>query len=456
MRKSLVFSKYALIFTLLLFAGALFLTPVAVQPALAASTSLEITGDGVAAPLTLTLAQLEGMEQYQTVYSAINTWPTKKWYVGKGVTISDLLARAELQETATLIRFSAQDGYTVTFTVDELLQTPRYYYPNFMTNGGSDGSIPGSAAGAKQVEAIVALVSAEGSDNPQYMNDVNSLLLMVGQRTVSDQTGNLFVKYINKIEVLTEQPEKWDAPQANPAGGAVKAGAMITLSNLNNDDDKIHYTLDGSEPTIDSPVYNWIAKRWWTARAEDLGKINVPIGPLNETTTIKAITIGAGKLDSEVATFVFQVDGEQGSANEPAEPTGVTEPATASGKVIILRIGQTEATIDGQPYVLEVAPYIQPEAQRTLAPLRFVSEALGATVDWQEESGQISLTLGTQEIILTPGSTDVLLNGEYTTIDCAPEIQPPGRTFVPLRFISEAFNAQVDYDPASYTVTITQ
>ncbi len=53
--------------------------------ALAASDSLEITGgDGVTAPVTFTREELEGMEQHQYLYSSINTWPTKKWYVGKG------------------------------------------------------------------------------------------------------------------------------------------------------------------------------------------------------------------------------------------------------------------------------------------------------------------------------------------------------------------------------------
>ena len=78
------------------------------------------------------------------------------------------------------------------------------------------------------------------------------------------------MKYLNKIEVSTAEPEQWDAPQANPGGAVPKT--MVTLSNLNNDDDKIYYTTDGSEPTLDSPMYNWIASRWWSAREDVLGK----------------------------------------------------------------------------------------------------------------------------------------------------------------------------------------
>ena len=44
--------------------------------------------DGVTNPATFTLDQLKDMEQCQYLYSCINTWPTKKWYVGKGVRLS--------------------------------------------------------------------------------------------------------------------------------------------------------------------------------------------------------------------------------------------------------------------------------------------------------------------------------------------------------------------------------
>ncbi|MGI6647975.1 MAG: FN3 associated domain-containing protein [Bacillota bacterium] len=248
------------------------------------------------------------MEQHQEVYSCINTWPTKKWYVGKGVKLYDLLAKAGMTDEATLIRFNSLDGYTVTLTVKELFEDKRYRFPNFKAGGADgDGHMPGDPSGKVEVEPIVGLISVEGSDNPKYMNDLNSLLLMLGQRAVTEQTGNLFVKYLNKIEVLTTEPEKWDAPQANPASGIVPAGTMVTLRNTHNDDDKVYYTTDGSTPTLNSPMYNWIASRWWAARADVLGNINHPIGPINENTTIKAVTIGPGKLDSEVVTFSYQV-----------------------------------------------------------------------------------------------------------------------------------------------------
>ena len=146
----------------------------------------------------------------------------------------------------------------------ELLRDTRYRFPNFKSGGGDgDGHIPGSPDGAIVVEPIIALVSAEGTDNPAYMNDTNALLLMLGQRAVTEQTGPLFAKYIDEIEVLTSPPGKWDEPTAEPEPGNVRSGTKVTLHSPYDDHDKVYYTTDGSTPTLNSPMFNWVAKRWW-------------------------------------------------------------------------------------------------------------------------------------------------------------------------------------------------
>lgn len=316
------FSRFLLtIIGLLLLAGAFSLVPgVAMADP---SNSLEICGDGVTSPATFSLSQLQAMEQHQQVYSAINTWPTKKWYVGKGVKLTQLLDLAGIKEEAGSIKFSSSDGYAVTLTVKELLKDKRYYFPHFKqssSGGDGDGNIPGSTTDKQLAEPIIALVSVEGSNNPRYMNDLNTIMLMMGQRAVTEQNGNLFIKYLNKIEVLNGEPPKWDNPQANPDSGEVAAGTMVALSNIHMDDDKVYYTTDGTTPNMDSPMYNWIAKRWWSARADVLGVYNKPIGPINKNTIIKAITIGPGKADSDVVTFSYTVAGDESPNPQESVP----------------------------------------------------------------------------------------------------------------------------------------
>lgn len=299
---------------------------------------LTISGDGVAGTRTFTLEQLQAMDQHRQVYSAINTWPTKKWYVGEGVRLRDLLESAGIKSSARQLRFTSKDGYSVKLTVRELLNDTRYYFPRFKEGSSdSDGHIPGSAGGAVEVEPMLALVSAEGVEDPGYMNSLNALLLMMGQRAVTEQTGNLFVKKVNRIDVLTSSPASWDEPVADPPGGFVEAGTLVRLSNNNMDDDKIYYT-DGSTPTVESQMYNWIASRWWSARGDDVVEsINHPI-EINKTTVIKAVTIGPGKADSDVVTFSYQVE------EAPAAAGGTA----GGGKRTVISYG-SEASIEIPP-----------------------------------------------------------------------------------------------------------
>lgn len=310
-----------------------------IQPTVAVadpSDSIEIMGDGVTNSITFSRAELEDMKQYQHVYSTINTWPTKKWYVGRGVKLRELLARAGMTDEAKLLTFTSTDGYSVTLTVKELLQDKRYYFPGLKDNHPSDGSVAGSADDAKSVEPIVALVSVEGSENPDAMNDMDSIMLMCGQRVVTEQTNNLFLKYISKIEVSTTPPPKWDSPRANFSGGEVPTGTLIELSSKRSDDDKVHYTTDGSTPTINSPVFNWSASRWWTQRPDTLKSINKPI-ELKKDTVIKARTIGPGKEDSDVVTFTYQV----GSMTDQELPSGPPTEVTLDQEEINLKVGGT-------------------------------------------------------------------------------------------------------------------
>lgn len=271
---------------------------------------LTIDGNGVATTREYTQAELEDMRQYQEVYSCINTWPSKRWYVGQGVKLEELLNAAGIKGNAQQIRFYSQDGYYMTLTVQELLRDQRYRFPNFKSGSGdADGHIPGSSSGATPVESILALVSAEGTDDPAYMNQRDALLLMLGQRTVTEQTGPQFAKYINRIEVLTQYPSRWGQPTAEPGEGTVAAGTQVVLHSPYDDEDKVYYTTDGSIPDMNSQMYNLVAKRWWGSRGEATVKtINKPI-VLTKDTTIKAITIGPGRLNSEAAVFTYKVMG---------------------------------------------------------------------------------------------------------------------------------------------------
>ena len=340
------FSKFFIIALGILLFG-IMISPVAfAQPE---NHTLEITGDGVANPVTFTMAELEDMEQYQHVYSTVNTYPTKKWYTARGVRLRELFDMADIKkEEAQLIRFVSSDGYEVTLTAKELLEDRRYYFPGLKENHPHDGSIPGSVEGKVEVEPIIALLSVEGSNEPDHMTDRDVPHLIIGQRAVTEQACALFLKHISKIEVLTTTPEKWDAPRAKiPDGTVVPKGTMLELFNKLGDADKIHYTVDGSIPTVDSPMVNWVAKRWHSLRPEDFGIINSPF-EINKDVVIKAKTIGPGREDSDVVTFIFTVD-HTGKVQDPTKvPGGPSSGVILDRDKLDLEIGgayRLEATV---------------------------------------------------------------------------------------------------------------
>ncbi|MFY9377277.1 MAG: copper amine oxidase N-terminal domain-containing protein [Peptococcia bacterium] len=91
---------------------------------------------------------------------------------------------------------------------------------------------------------------------------------------------------------------------------------------------------------------------------------------------------------------------------------------------------------------------------RTLVPVRFVSEALGADVEWNAAARQVNVKQKGQNITLTIGQRVEKVNTGQVTLDTTASITND-RTMVPLRFVSECLNAQVEWNGSQRTVYIT-
>ncbi|MBN6187756.1 copper amine oxidase N-terminal domain-containing protein [Aneurinibacillus sp. BA2021] len=99
-------------------------------------------------------------------------------------------------------------------------------------------------------------------------------------------------------------------------------------------------------------------------------------------------------------------------------------------------------------------PYIDTNTGRTMVPIRFISEKLGAKVDWNNAERKAIIQKDGKTIVLPIGSNTAMVNGKPVTFD-APAVLKGVRTFVPLRFISEAYGAKVDWDAKTGVVKIT-
>lgn len=107
-------------------------------------------------------------------------------------------------------------------------------------------------------------------------------------------------------------------------------------------------------------------------------------------------------------------------------------------------------TVNGSPVVFDVPPQLVND--RIMLPMRAVFEALGASVDYND--GVITAVSGGKTIIHTIGESTVYVNNEAIETD-VPSFVTNGRTLVPLSFISEALGADVQWVEETQTVVIT-
>ena len=127
-----------------------------------------------------------------------------------------------------------------------------------------------------------------------------------------------------------------------------------------------------------------------------------------------------------------------------AEGTASTDKPAAATKTIILQIGSTAVIVDDQAIINDVAPVIRND--RTLVPIRVITEALGGQVAWNEAAKEVTLTVNGKEIKMTIGKA-------LEKYGVAPVIIG-GRTFVPVRFVADELGAVTTWDDATKTVTI--
>ena len=115
---------------------------------------------------------------------------------------------------------------------------------------------------------------------------------------------------------------------------------------------------------------------------------------------------------------------------------------------------EVKVTLDGNEiYFPDAKPFVD-ERDRVLVPIRFVSEALGSMVDWENESRTAVIKQGNDEIHYTVYQPMAHLNGEMMVMDTY-GILKDERTLVPIRFISELLGCTVVWDENTSTVVIT-
>lgn len=146
-----------------------------------------------------------------------------------------------------------------------------------------------------------------------------------------------------------------------------------------------------------------------------------------------------GKYDPDTSSFTFYTD-------KFSLYTVMQAKETKQMLNIQLTIGSTTATVNEKAVPIDVPPVLI--SGRTLVPVRFIAESMGAKVDWQGETQTVKITLEGNEISLVIGEAKPEAGLEV------PAIIINGRTLVPLRYVSESFGAEVKWLPETERVEI--
>jgi GH25 family lysozyme M1 (1,4-beta-N-acetylmuramidase) len=120
--------------------------------------------------------------------------------------------------------------------------------------------------------------------------------------------------------------------------------------------------------------------------------------------------------------------------------------------VVTLAVGSLVASVDGEDMALDAAPVIV--SGRTLVPLRAIIEGLGGTVTWVAETRSVEVLLNGRDLKLQIGNRTAIVDGQAVTMD-VPAAIINGRTVLPVRFVAEHLGAQVDWEQLTRKITVT-
>ncbi|MCL2818328.1 MAG: chitobiase/beta-hexosaminidase C-terminal domain-containing protein, partial [Actinomycetia bacterium] len=231
-----------------------------------------------------TADELNSLDLVSAFYTSTNDWPTDKTYYAQGIALTDIMDESDVIDSS--ITFEGADGYSVTLTAQQLFAS-RYTFADDEP---------------RAVEPILAYRMIEG-DQDSDIGDAKlqtAPTLVFGQEVAGEHTNPAFVEDICRITV-TNQVEQWEPATVVGATDdvlTIRTGETVKLMHDDFSKVKLHYTLDGSEPTLSSTMYNPSTYQ---------PELNKPI-LIDDNATLRVLVVGFGKLASDPVTFEIKVE----------------------------------------------------------------------------------------------------------------------------------------------------
>ncbi len=125
----------------------------------------------------------------------------------------------------------------------------------------------------------------------------------------------------------------------------------------------------------------------------------------------------------------------------------------ATTTTLVLTVGKVNYTLNGKTLKADQAPEIKDS--RTFVPIRLVSEAFGADVNYDAAAKKVEVLLGATSFEFVIGQKTAKINGDAALMDAAAYVSKTNRTLIPVRFVSEKSGLKVVWNATARTVTIT-
>ena len=238
----------------------------------------------------------------------------------------------------------------------------------------------------------------------------------------------------------TEKPAEKPAvsPTVDGKNDTVKiaettAEANTAAANAAKSDDKVTLVTEGT--SVSGKDFTEPAVLKIPADTKDVKNVN--------QLTLARLNAETGKLEIVGGSYDAKANAVVGYVVEEGSYFVVEKESLTT---ISMQIGNNGVVLNNENKILDAAPLIS--QNRTMVPLRFIAEAFGANVSWAQDTKAVTIVIDGKVLTMR-------INQELEGFGAAPIISN-GRTMVPIRYISEELGANVIWVPSTKTVAIAR
>ncbi|MCR3955033.1 MAG: stalk domain-containing protein [Gudongella sp.] len=161
---------------------------------------------------------------------------------------------------------------------------------------------------------------------------------------------------------------------------------------------------------------------------------------------------------SDYSGYDFSDEYSDGFSDEWDSDERIFELRDDRSNLTLLRVGKEFYFVNDERARLDAPPLV--EEDRTILPVRFIAQAMGSQVLWDQEDRRVTIVKGEDIIELWIDSNLARVNGTFKLIDPdndsirARIVPETGRTMVPVRFVAETLGAEVFWDEETKTISL--